>query len=311
MATASRCRKDVMALLPTAELLTDAVTAHQGLAAFNVITLEYAEAVVTGAESAGRPVILQLSENAVKFHGGNLRPITAAMREIATAAAIGVSLHLDHVEDPDLLPASAAAGFSSVMFDGGRLPYDENVAATRQARDWAHGHGLLIEAELGYVGGKESQVSSAHAAGVRTDPHQAAEFVAATGVDALAVAVGSSHAMTSRTAALDVDLIGRLREGVPVPLVLHGSSGVADDELAEAIRAGIVKVNVGTLLSVAYTGAVRESLAAAPEVTDPRKYLRPARDRIAGTVSALLAVIAGDRPAPDPDAALASGSAEA
>jgi fructose-bisphosphate aldolase class II len=280
-----------MALTTTAQLLTEAVAAGRGVGAFNVITLESVEAVVAGAETAGRPVILQLSENAAKFHGGNPRPVTAAMREIAVAAGVDVSLHLDHVEDEELLRVSADAGFSSVMFDAGRLPYQENLSATASAAAWAHGAGLSIEAELGYVGGKDTQVTSAHAEGVRTDPDQAAEFVAATGVDALAVAVGSSHAMTSRTAALDVDLIARLRAAVPVPLVLHGSSGVPDADLAQAVAAGIIKVNVGTLLSVAYTSSVRESLGAAPDVTDPRKYLRPAREKISSVVAELLGVI--------------------
>jgi fructose-bisphosphate aldolase class II len=283
-----------MALTATAQLLTEAAAAGHGVGAFNVITLEYAEAVVAGAEAVNRPVILQLSENATKFHAGNPRPITAAMRELAEAAAVPVSLHLDHVEGDDLLRASAAAGFSSVMFDGGRLPYAENLAATADASIWAHQAGLSIEAELGYVGGKDTQVTSAHAPGVRTDPDQAAEFVAATGVDALAVAVGSSHAMTERSAALDAELISRLRAVVGVPLVLHGSSGVPDAELAQAVAAGITKVNVGTLLSVAYTSSIREALAAAPEVTDPRKYLRPARDKIAAVVADLLRVIHPD-----------------
>jgi fructose-bisphosphate aldolase class II len=283
-----------MTLTATAQLLTEAAAAGRGLGAFNVITLEYAEAVVAGAEAVNRPVILQLSENATKFHAGNARPITAAMRELADAATVPVSLHLDHVEEQDLLHASATAGFSSVMFDAGRLPYAENLAATAKASAWAHGAGLSIEAELGYVGGKDTQVTSAHAPGVRTDPDQAAEFVAATGVDALAVAVGSSHAMTERTAGLDAALISRLRDAVGVPLVLHGSSGVPDAELAQAVAAGITKVNVGTLLSVAYTTSIRESLAAAPEVTDPRKFLRPARDRIAAVVADLLRVIHPD-----------------
>jgi fructose-bisphosphate aldolase class II len=283
-----------MPLTATAQLLADAAAAGRGVGAFNVITLESAEAVLVGAASVKRPVILQLSENATKFHGGNPRPITAAMRELAEAAEVPVSLHLDHVEEQDLLRASASAGFSSVMFDAGRLPYAENLAATSQASAWAHQAGLSIEAELGYVGGKDTQVTSAHAPGVRTDPDQAAEFVAATGVDALAVAVGSTHAMTERSAALDTDLIGRLRHAVGVPLVLHGSSGVPDAELAQAVAAGITKVNVGTLLSVAYTSSIRASLAAAPEVTDPRKFLRPARDKISAVVADLLRVIDPD-----------------
>lgn len=282
-----------MAVTTTARLLAEAARLGRGVGAFNVITLEYAEAIVTGAETAGRPVILQLSENAAKFHG-RLRPVTAAMAELAAAAAVDVALHLDHVEDEELLRQSVDAGFSSVMFDAGRLPYGDNLASTSRAAEWAHQHGLSVEAELGYVGGKDTQVTSAHAPGTRTDPDQATEYVRATGVDALAVAVGSSHAMTSRVAALDTDLIAALKAAVGVPLVLHGSSGVPDDDLAAAVAAGITKVNVGTLLSVAYTSSIRQSLAAEPEASDPRGYLQAARGRIADVVAGLLRVVDPD-----------------
>ena len=280
-----------MTLVSTAELLDGARGSGVGLGAFNVITLEYAEGIVAGAERVGRPVILQLSENATKFHGHDPLPITAAMKELAAAASVAVSLHLDHVEDEALLRRSAEAGFSSVMFDGGALPYEENLAATRRAAEWARGQGLSIEAELGYVGGKDTQATSAHAAGVRTDARQAADFVAATGVDSLAVAVGSSHAMTSRSATLDHQLIAALRAALDVPLVLHGSSGVPDEDLARAVAAGITKVNVGTLLSVAYTGAVRDWLQREPERSDPRAYLGSARDEISRVVAHLLEVL--------------------
>jgi len=280
-----------MPLTSTRELLAATTAGPSAVAAFNVITLEYAEAILSGAERAGRPVILQLSENAVKFHGGNPRPLTRALAVLAEASSVAVSLHLDHVEDESLLYTSADAGFSSVMFDAGRLAYADNVAATVRAVEWAHERGLTVEAELGYVGGKDTQVSSAHATGVRTDPAQAAEFVAATGVDALAVAVGSSHAMRSRDAQLDHELIERLRAAVPVPLVLHGSSGVADDDLRAAIGAGMSKINIGTILSVAFTSGVRAALAADPELTDPRAYLRAGRQNLADQVHALLGVV--------------------
>jgi fructose-bisphosphate aldolase class II len=280
-----------MSLMTTQQLLDEAVAARTGVTAFNVITLEYAEGIVAGAERAGRSVVLQLSENATAFHGGDPRPITAAMAALAEAADVGVSLHLDHVEDIRLLHASAGAGFSSVMFDAGRLPYEQNVAATRQAARWAHDQGLSIEAELGYVGGKASQAASAHAPGVRTDPNQAAAYVEATGIDALAVAVGSSHAMTSRTASLDHELIGRIAASVPVPLVLHGSSGVPDSDLSAAIVAGIRKINIGTILSIAYTRSVRSMLAEQPQLTDPRTYLKPARAAIADQVHDLLQIV--------------------
>jgi len=280
-----------MPLASTGTLIDDAARRRAAVAAFNVITLEHAEGIVAGAEAAGRAVILQISQNAVAFHGGRLRPIALACAAVAESATVDVSLHLDHVERDDLLRQAADAGFSSAMYDAGARPYAENVARTRSAAEWAHGAGVWLEAELGYVGGKPDSPASAHAAGVRTDPQEAREFVAATGVDALAVAVGSSHAMTSRTATLDADLVARLRGAVPVPLVLHGSSGVPDDALAAAIAAGITKVNIGTALNVAMTRSVRGTLAADPDLVDPRKYLSPARDAIAGTVEALLRTV--------------------
>ncbi len=276
-----------MPLARTADLIAAAHRAGEGLTAFNVITLEHAEAIVAGAEQAGRPVILQISENAVKFHGGRLRPIATATAAVAAGAAIPASVHLDHVEAIDLLHAIVDTGASSAMFDASTLEYDANVAATKAAADWAHQHGLFLEAELGEVGGKDG----AHAPGVRTDPAEAAAFVAATGVDALAVAVGSSHAMSARTASLDFDLITRLRSAVPVPLVLHGSSGVADEDLRKAVGAGITKINVGTLLNARFTAAVRAHLASDDAVTDPRKYLTPARAAITEAVAATISAI--------------------
>jgi fructose-bisphosphate aldolase class II len=277
-------------LVPTADLVAAARRAGGAVGAFNVITLEHAEAIATGAERAGRPAILQISHNAVRFHGGAVHPIAVAAAAVASASRAELALHLDHVEDVELLHQAADAGFSSVMFDAGSLPYADNVAATAAAAQWAHRAGLWLEAELGYVGGKPDAPASAHAAGVRTDPDEAAAFAAATRVDALAVAVGSSHAMTTRTAQLDHELIGRLRAAVPVPLVLHGSSGVPEIELRAAVTAGIGKVNVGTALNAAFTGAVRAGLTGAG-VTDPRKYLAPARDAIADVVAELLAVL--------------------
>ncbi len=230
---------------------------------------------------------MQISENAVKFHHGRLAPIATAVTAVANAAAVPVSVHLDHVEETALLHASADTGVSSAMFDASKLDYDGNVAATKAAADWAHRHGLYLEAELGEVGGKDG----AHAPGVRTDPGEAAAFVAATGVDALAVAVGSSHAMSDRTASLDFDLISQLRSALPVPLVLHGSSGVADEELRKAVDAGITKINVGTLLNIHFTTAVRAYLASDATVSDPRRYLAPARTAVADAVAHMITAI--------------------
>nr|WP_237527124.1 MULTISPECIES: class II fructose-bisphosphate aldolase [unclassified Streptomyces] len=273
-------------MVSTGELVSGARAAGHGVAAFNVITLEHAEAVALGAERAGAPAILQISENAVKFHGGRLSAIAAATAAVARASSAPLSLHLDHVTDVELLRAAHPEGFSSVMFDASKLSYGENVKATADAVRWGHERGIWVEAELGEVGGKEGEAPlDAHAPGVRTDPAEAAAYVAETGVDALAVAVGSSHAMTERTASLDHGLIAALATAVPVPLVLHGSSGVPDEEIRRAVASGIVKVNVGTALNTAFTGAVRAFLDAQPSAVDPRKYMAPAREAVAETVA--------------------------
>ena len=274
-------------LAPTGTLVAAARSAGGAVGAFNVITIEHAEAIVTGAEDAGLPVILQISENAVRFHHGRLAPIAAAARSIAEHSRVPVGLHLDHVESVSLIAEAGPNGFGSVMFDASRLPYAENVAVTAAAVARCHAAGLWVESELGEIGGK----GGAHAKGARTDPDEAAAYVAATGVDALAVAVGSSHAMTTRSARLDHDLIARLAAAVPVPLVLHGSSGVPDEELSEAVRGGMAKINIGTALNTAFTGTVRSALDDQPDLVDPRRYLASARTAMAETVTAALRVL--------------------
>jgi fructose-bisphosphate aldolase class II len=278
-------------LTTTAETVEAAWRAGTGVAAFNVITLEHAEAIAEAAESTGLPAILQISQNAVRFHGGPLA-IAAACVAVARASSARLSLHLDHVDDLHLLHLAPECHASSVMFDGSALDDAANVKATRLAARWAHANGLWIEAELGEIGGK----GGAHVPGVRTDPTQAAAFVAATSVDALAVAVGSSHAMRDRSAVLDLDLITRLRAAVPVPLVLHGSSGVAGRQLAEVVRHGMVKINIGTLLNIAFTEAIRPLVTDAA-IVDPRSYLRPARAAISQAVADCQRAIAGLLPA--------------
>ena len=218
-----------MTLESTHKIVNAAAQAGRGAGAFNVIQIELAEALTAGAADAHAPVILQISENAVKYHG-SLEPSSLATLAIARASEFPVAVHLDHAESVDLIHEAVDLGFTSVMFDGSTLDYDANVALTAELAAYCHERGVGIEAELGEVGGKDG----VHAPGVRTDPAEAAEFVAATGVDALAVAVGSSHAMTSRDAKLDLELIAAIRQAVPVPLVLHGSSGVAAENLTKA-----------------------------------------------------------------------------
>ncbi len=275
-----------MPLVSGAEVVLAAAKNGKGVGAFNVIQIEHATALIRGAERAGAPVVLQISENAVKYHGA-LKPIGVATLAAASAASVPVVVHLDHAMERDLVTEAVSLGFTSVMFDGSKLEYDENVAVTAEVTAFCHDHGVFVEAEIGEVGGKDG----VHAPGARTRPDEAAAFAEATGVDALAVAVGSSHAMTERTAELDFGLISQLRDAVPVPLVLHGSSGVADADLTRAVEAGMTKVNIATHLNNVFTGVVRHVLADNPGMVDTRKYLGPARDAVADEVARLLVVL--------------------
>lgn len=277
-----------MPLTPTGDIVDAAVRSSTGVGAFNVIQLEHAEAIVAAAAGVDAPVILQISQNCVAYHG-SLRPIGAATVAVAEAADVPVAVHLDHAESVELVYEAVALGFTSVMFDASKLDYAQNVATTRDVAEFCHEHRIWVEAELGEVGGKDG----AHAPHVRTDPAEAKSFVEDTGVDALAVAVGTSHAMVKRDAALDFDLISRLRQAVPVPLVLHGSSGVPDRDLTRAVAAGMTKINIATTLNVAFTTALRDVLRSDAEVVDTRKYLGPARDAMRDEVARLLLVLRG------------------
>ncbi|MEN3309599.1 MAG: fructose-bisphosphate aldolase, class [Micromonosporaceae bacterium] len=272
-----------MTLVDPVALLRESAGAGGGVAAFNVIQLEHAEALVAAADALGAPVILQISENAVRYHGG-LEPLAVATLALARRASAPVVVHLDHAQRVELVDEAVRLGLGSVMFDASALPYEQNVRRTAEVVAACQAAGVAVEAELGEVGGKDG----VHAPGARTDPAQAAAFVAATGVDSLAVAVGTSHAMLSRDAAVDLDLVRALRAAVPVPLVLHGSSGVADADLPAVVRAGITKVNIGTRLNVALTRRVREVLAERPDLVDPRRYLGPAREAVAAEATAIL-----------------------
>ncbi len=267
-------------------VLAEASAAGRAVAAFNVIQIEHAEAYAAAAERVGLPVVMQISENCVRYHG-SLAPIAAATLAIADACTMPVVVHLDHAEDVSLVEEAVRLGLTSVMFDGSTLADDENRAVTRRVVALCGSAGISVEAELGEVGGKDG----VHAPGVRTDPDDAARFVADTGVDALAVAVGSSHAMTDRTAELDTDLIAALRSSVPVPLVLHGSSGVPDSGLVAAVGAGMTKVNIATHLNQVFTRAMTARLEASPTV-DTRTYLGAARDAVTDEAARLLALLA-------------------
>ena len=270
------------------DIVGSARAAGLGVGAFNVIGIEHAEAIVAGAEAAAAPVVLQISENCVAYHGA-LEPIARACLAIAGSAAVPVAVHLDHATSPDLVHVAAGLGLRSVMYDASALPYGQNVQVTADMARWCQDRGIWVEAELGEIGGK----NGVHSPLARTRPDEAAAYVAATGVDALAVAVGSSHAMLTRDAALDLGLIAEIHDAVSVPLVLHGSSGVPDSGLAAAVRAGMTKINVATQLNKAFTAAVRACLNGDEGLVDPRRYGSAGRKAIAAEVARLLHVIGG------------------
>ncbi|MCF8552851.1 MAG: class II fructose-bisphosphate aldolase [Candidatus Planktophila sp.] len=268
------------------ELVIGAKSTGSAIGAFNVILLEHAEALVAGAELAKLPVILQISQNCVNYHKA-LKPISVATIAIAESSFVPVSVHLDHAESEELVKKALDLGYDSVMFDGSKLSYADNVAASARMAALCATYGATLEVEIGEVGGKDG----VHAPGVRTNPLEAKAFAEATGTDLLAVAVGSSHAMTTRDATLDFDLIQEIAKTVGVPLVLHGSSGVSDLDLQRAVKAGMSKINIATHLNNVFTHEVRRALETNPTLVDPRKYIGPGRDSVAAEVARLLTVL--------------------
>jgi fructose-bisphosphate aldolase class II len=200
---------------------------------------------------------------------------------------VPVSVHLDHAESEDLVREALDLGYDSIMFDGSKLSYDDNVAASNRMAALCKSYDATLEVEIGEVGGKDG----VHAPGVRTNPLEAKAFAEATGADLLAVAVGSSHAMTTRDATLDFDLIQEITKTVVVPLVLHGSSGVNDQDLQRAVKAGMSKINIATHLNNVFTHEIRQALDANPKLVDPRKYIAPGRDSVAAEVARLLTLL--------------------
>ena len=269
------------------KIITDELKNSAAVGAFNVILLEHAEAIVAGAEGVKLPVVLQISQNCVDYHGA-LRPIALASKAIAQNSSVNVSLHLDHAESESLVREALDLGFDSIMFDGSKLEYSNNVQASIRMAQLCRQYGATIEVELGEVGGKDG----VHAPGIRTNPTEAQAFVEATGVDLLAVAVGSSHAMTTRDATLDFELISQIAKTVSVPLVLHGSSGVKDEDLQKAVKAGMRKVNIATHLNHLFTDEIREILNSDSKIVDPRKYVKSARNKVANECGRLLQLLA-------------------
>ena len=295
-----------MGLVTTTEMFKKAMKEHYAIGAFNVNNMEIIQAIVDAAKEENSPVILQASSSAIKYARVNY---LMKMLEAATEDTnVPIAMHLDHGPDFETCKMCIDAGFTSVMIDGSKYDFEENVALTKKVVDYAHERGVVVEAELGKLAGIEDDVNVADSDAMFTDPEQAKEFVERTGCDSLAIAIGTSHGAYKfkGEAKLRFDILERVKEKLPdTPIVLHGAStvipelvevcnkyggnipgakGVPDEMLHEASLRGVSKINVDTDLRLAMTSEIRRVFAEEPEAFDPRKYLTPAREKIKETV---------------------------
>ena len=259
-------------------ILRKAFEEKYAVGAFNANNLEQIQGIIEAAEEENSPVILQASQGAIRYAGLNY--ITAIVLDAAKRTKIPVSLHLDHGTSFIQNVKCLRAGFTSLMFDGSLLPFEENVEITRKIVEIAHPVDVSVEAELGRVGRSEEKLTAEEVADLMTQPGEAGEFVKLTGVDSLAVAVGSVHGMKVQAAQLDIGRIRAIRRRTNIPLVLHGSSGVTDESIGMAIREGICKINVATALNIAFVRGVKEAIKEMPGEVDPRKILKVGKNEL-------------------------------
>lgn len=266
-----------MALVTSKELLLDAQKNHYAIGAFNVENMEMVQAVIAAAEELCAPVILQTTPGTLKYASAEMYHANVAAA--ARMAKVPVVMHLDHGNSFDLAVRAFHAGYTSIMIDGSQSPFAENIALSRRVVEVCHAGGIPVEAELGKVGGKEDDLDGGSGNGY-TVPEEAALFAQETGVDSLAVAIGTAHGVYKGIPKLDLERITQIRQLVDVPLVLHGTSGVPDDTVRECIARGMCKINYATDLRIAYTEGVREYLQNNPTAYDPKKYGAAGRDRV-------------------------------
>ena len=257
------------------ELLLDAQKKGYAVGAFNVNNMEIVQAIIEAAEETNSPVILQASQGGIKYAG--IEYIAALGKVAAEKAKVPVALHLDHGTDFDQVMLCIRYGFTSVMIDGSRFPLEENIAYTKKVVEVAKAVGVSVEAELGKIGGTEDHITVDERDATFTDPDEALRFVNETGVDYLAVAVGTAHGVYKGEPKLDFDRIKTISDMVKIPLVLHGSSGVPAEALKKAISLGVCKINIDTDLRIAFTNGVKNFLKENPDNIDQRKILAPAK----------------------------------
>ena len=255
-------------LVTKKEMLLKAQEGNYAVGAFNVENMEMVMAVIAAAEELNAPVIMQTTPSTVKYAG--LDYYLANVATAAKNAKVPVAMHLDHGSSFSLAMQALRQGYTSIMIDGSHSVFEENIAITKSVVDACKPSNIPVEAELGKVGGKEDDLDGGD--GGYTDPKEALEFVQKTGVNSLAVAIGTAHGVYKGEPKLDLDRLVEIRKIVDVPLVLHGASGLSEEAVKESIKRGICKVNFATELRIAYTDGVKELLEEKPETIDPKKY---------------------------------------
>ncbi len=255
-----------MPLVTSKWMLEDAQKRGYAVGAFNVENMEMIKAVIAAAQELKAPVMLQTTPSTVKYAGLSMYAAMAAAE--AEKASVPVCIHLDHGSSFELAVQAIKAGYTSVMIDGSKEPFEENVAVSKRVADVAKACGIPVEAELGKVGGKEDDLEAE--ADTNTDPMEAKEFVERTGITSLAVAIGTAHGFYVGTPVLDKERLSEIRKVVDIPLVLHGASGLSDEDVSDCVKRGICKVNFATELRAAYTAAVKKLLEEKPETFDPK-----------------------------------------
>ena len=278
-----------MAYVTSEEMLLDAQKRGYAVGAFNCENMEMVKAIIAAAEELRAPVMLQTTPSTVKY--GTLATFSALVQAEAKSATVPVCLHLDHGSSYELAVEAMEEGYSSVMIDGSGLPFEENIAVTRKVVEQARAKGIPVEAELGKVGGKEDDLEVEE--DTNTDPSMAKEFAERTGVQSLAVAIGTAHGFYAKTPVLDKERLSQIREVVDVPLVLHGASGLTDEDVMDCVKRGICKVNFATELRAAYTEAVRKVLADS-SVIDPKAYGKAGRAAVKELVKSRMLVCGCD-----------------
>ena len=260
--------------------------------AFNVNNMEIIQAIAQAADELRAPVILQASQGAIKYAG--IEYITSLVKTTAQQIDVPIALHLDHGTDFNEIMSCIRNGFTSVMIDASKHELEENIRLTKEIVKIAHAVGVSVEAELGKIGGTEDQIVVSEAEATYTDPEEARIFVEETGVDSLAIAVGTAHGVYKGEPKVDIDRIKEIDRVVSVPLVLHGSSGVPYNTLEKAVGAGIRKINIDTDIRASFAGSVKAFVTENPDEIDPRKILKPARAAMAETVKEKIKVFGSD-----------------